>query len=513
MATDVSVNNKRIAKNTIYLYLRQILVMVVSLYTSRVVLATLGEVDYGIYNVVGGVVTLFTFLNFAMACATGRFITFELGRKNYEKLNVVFSYSVLIHIAIAILILILGETVGLWFFHTQMNIPAERMYAAGWVYQFSIFACMVNIMCVPYNALITSHEKMNVYAIFSIIEVVLKLVIVWILVLFGSDKLVLYAILIFAVGVFIRALNQLYTVHAFKNVHFIKVRDRNTFKEMVAYAGWSLLGSAGVIFANHGQNILLNIFFGPAVNAARGISIQVKNAIESFANNFYSAVAPQINKSYAGGNTDYMKVLIISSSRYMYYLLFIISFPIVLNVDFILEVWLKDVPKHTQIFVILVLIISILTCLGRPLSSANGATGKIKKFQILEGTTNLLLIPVTWVILVAYPIPEVAFLTQIIFCVVLQFIRLYVVHSQITLSYREYWVTFVYPCLKVSIISMFFPFILKLVLPDNFITFFILSILSVIIIGFSIYKWGISNIERQFIISKTKSIILRSKYK
>ena len=511
--SQTSANNKRIAKNTIYLYLRQILVMVVALYTSRVVLATLGEVDYGIYNVVGGVVTLFTFLNFAMACATNRFITFELGRKDYEKLNVVFSYSVLIHIVIAILILILGETVGLWFFHTQMNIPAERMHAASWVYQFSIFACMVNIMCVPYNALITSHEKMNVYAIFSIVEVILKLIIVWILVLFGSDKLILYAILIFAVGVFMRVLNQLYTFHTFKNVHFIRVRDKNTFIEMVTYAGWSLLGSAGVIFANQGQNILLNIFFGPAVNAARGISMQVKNAVESFANNFYSAVAPQINKSYAGGNIDYMKILITSSSRYMYYLLFIISFPIILNVDFILKLWLKDVPNYTQIFVVLALVISMLTCLGKPLSSANGATGRIKKFQILEGTTNLLLIPVTWFILRVCPIPEFAFLTQIVFCVMLQIIRLYVIHSQISLSYRQYWVDFMCPCLKTSIISMFFPIALKLVLPDNFVTFFVLSVLSVLIVGISVYNWGISSVERQFITNKIKSIKLKGKYK
>ena len=197
----------------------------------------------------------------------------------------------------------------------------------------------------------------------------------------------------------------------------------------------------------------------------------------------------------------------------MYYLLFIISFPIILNVNFILEVWLKDVPEHTQIFVILVLIISMLTCLGRPLSSANGATGRIKKFQILEGITNLLLIPFTWLILVVCPIPELAFLTQIIFCVVLQFIRLYVVHSQIALSYGQYWITFVYPCLKVSIISMFFPIVLKLVLPDNLITFFVLSVLSVLIVCFSIYKWGISSVERQFIVNKMKSVMLKGKCK
>ena len=217
MSTQTSDNNKRIAKNTAYLYLRQILVMAVALYTSRVVLATLGETDYGIYNVVGGIVTLFTFLNFAMGCATNRFITFELGKGDNHGVNVAFSNAVVIHAIIAVIILILGETLGLYFFKTQMNIPADRMYAAGWVYQLSIFTCMVNILSVPYNALITSHEKMNAYAIISILETVLKLVIVWMLVVFSYDKLILYAVLMFTVGLIIRIVNQVYSSKTFKN--------------------------------------------------------------------------------------------------------------------------------------------------------------------------------------------------------------------------------------------------------------------------------------------------------
>ena len=481
--------------------------MVVSLYTSRVVLATLGEIDYGIYNVVGGIVTLFTFLNFAMGCATNRFITFELGKKDYEKLNIVFSYSVIIHTIIAIIILILGETIGLWFFNTQMNIPAERMYAASWVYQFSIFTCMINIMCVPYNALITSHEKMNIYAMFSVLETVLKLVIVWILVIGGYDKLILYAILLFSVGLLMRILNQVYTIHAFKNVHFVRIKNRETLNKMVGYAGWSLLGSAGVIFSNQGQNILLNIFFGPSVNAARGISMQVKNAIESFANNFYNAVAPQINKSYAKGDVEYMRTLILSSSRYMFHLLFVLAFPIVLNINYILNLWLKKVPQHTSIFVVLMLIIALLTCLGRPLSSANCATGNIRKFQLLEGTTNLFLIPITWIVLTIYPNSELAFITQIILCIILQIVRLYVVNPQIGLTYISYWTEFILPCIKVFALSIPLPCILKFILPECFFTVISLVILSITIIIFSIYLVGITNQERNFIKSKIISTI------
>lgn len=260
MSTQTSDNNKRIAKNTAYLYLRQILVMAVALYTSRVVLATLGETDYGIYNVVGGIVTLFTFLNFAMGCATNRFITFELGKGDNYGVNVAFSNAVVIHAIIAVIILILGETLGLYFFNTKMNIPADRMYAAGWVYQLSIFTCMVNILSVPYNALITSHEKMNAYAIISILETVLKLVIVWMLMVFSYDKLILYAVLMFTVGLIIRIVNQVYSSKTFINVHFLWPKDRKILKEMLTFAMWSLVGSAGVIMTDQGLNILLNIF-------------------------------------------------------------------------------------------------------------------------------------------------------------------------------------------------------------------------------------------------------------
>ena len=507
MITDVSVNNKRIAKNTIYLYLRQILVMVVSLYTSRVVLATLGEVDYGIYNVVGGVVTLFTFLNFAMACATGRFITFELGRKNYEKLNVVFSYSVLIHIAIAILILILGETVGLWFFHTQMNIPAERMYAAGWVYQFSIFACMVNIMCVPYNALITSHEKMNIYAIFSIIEVVLKLVIVWVLVLFGADKLILYAILMFCVSVLMRILNQTYTIRTFKNVHFIRCKDKQTLKDMFGYAGWSLVGSLAVILFDQGVNVLLNIFFGPVVNAARGVSMQIKTAVVNFSNNFQQALSPQINKSYASDNLQYMHTLIFAASKYTYYVMFLMALPISLLANQILSIWLVDVPEHTANFTVLILMISILQAIGQPISNAAGANGHIRNFQLIVGGINLSLLPIAWFVLKKYPVPEFIFMLHILVNIIAQIARLLIVKPMISLSLREYVRKVVLPGGLVTILSIPIPLVMKLLLPINFMSFIAILSTSLLCTIVSVYLVGMSSNERTMVTQKIRNII------
>lgn len=502
-----SENSKRIAKNTIYLYLRQILVMVVSLYTSRVVLATLGEIDYGIYNVVGGVVTLFTFLNFAMRCATNRFITFELGRKNYERLNIVFSYSVIIHIAIAVLILILGETVGLWFFNTQMNIPEERMYAAKWVYQFSIFSCMVNIMCVPYNALITSHEKMNVYAILSIIETVLKLVIVWMLLIFDYDKLILYAILMFSVSLLIRVLNQAYTIRTFKDIHFVKRKDLKTLKEMGEYAGWSLVGSLASILFDQGVNVLLNIFFGPVVNAARGVSMQVKNAVVNLSNNFQQALNPQINKSYASGNIEYMHSLIFASSKYTYFIMFMMILPISLLVRQILSVWLVEVPEHTAVFTILILIICVLQAIGQPISNAAGANGNIRNFQLIVGGINLSLLPVAWLLLKIYPVPEIVFCLHILVNIIAQIARLLIVRPMISLSLRKYVRKVVLPCFFVTILSVPIPLGLKLVLSDNIFSFIIILVTSLLCSAIAVYYIGMSNNERQVIVQKAKSII------
>lgn len=504
MSTQTSDNNKRIAKNTLFLYIRQIFVMVVALYTSRVVLATLGETDYGIYNVVGGIVTLFTFLNFAMGCATNRFITFQLGKKDANGVNVAFSNAVVIHTIIALVILLLGETLGLYFFETQMNIPENRMYAASWVYQLSIFTCMVNIVSIPYNALITSHEKMNAFAVISIVETVLKLVIVWMLVIFGCDKLILYAILMFVVGIIVRILNQVYSRFTFKNVRFLLPKNRVMLKEMLVYATWSLVGSAGVIMADQGQNILLNMYFGPAVNAARGVAMQVKTAVVNLSNNFGQAVAPQINKSYAGGNVEYMHTLIFAMSKYTFFLLFIMTLPICLEAKTLLSIWLVNVPEHSVMFLQLMLVISILTAFGQPLSNAAGANGKIRNFQILVGGTNLLLVPLTWIVfkLQDKPIPEWAFYAQILICIVTQIVRLILVKPLINLSLREYAQKVCVPCMYVTLAASIIPVIVKVLLPENIISFFVVVIVSVTSVSVFVLTIGMRTHERQVILSK-----------
>lgn len=506
MSTQTSDNNKRIAKNTLFLYIRQIFVMVVALYTSRVVLATLGVTDYGIYNVVGGIVSLFTFINFAMQCSTTRFITFELGKKDENGVNIAFSNAVIVHIIISLIILLLGETIGLYIFYEKMNIPEGRFYAASWVYQFSIFTCIVNILSVPYNALITSHEKMNAFAVISILETILKLVIVWMLLIFSYDKLILYAILMFGVGVLIRIVNQLYAIRTFKKIHFLWPKNIAMLKDMVVYASWSLVGSAAFIFADQGQNVLLNIYFGPGVNAARGVAMQVKNAVSSLCNNFNQAVTPQINKSYAGGDVTYMHKLIFASSKYTYYLLFVMCLPVMLKAKTLLGLWLVDIPDHSVHFLQLILIISILTALGNPLSNAAGANGHIRNFQLIVGGINLLLLPLTWAIfnLFGHQMPEWAFVIQIVLCVAAQIARVFLVKPLIKLSIWGYVKHVVFPCVMVTITSSIIPIIAVYFLSENFTTLVVVTILSVLSVLFSVFFFGLEKSEKDFLLLKLK---------
>jgi O-antigen/teichoic acid export membrane protein len=491
--------NKRIAKNTMYLYIRMFFTMAISLYTSRIVLSTLGVVDYGLYNVVGGVVTMFTFINFAMGCATNRFLTFELGRGNSRRLQTVFCSSVMIHWGLALLILLLGETIGLWFLNSQMNIPTERMIAANWVYQFSIFSCMLQILNVPYDATIMSHEKMGAYAYISIYEVIMKLLIVWILTIFGGDKLIIYAILIFSVNASVRIIYQVYCRIKFKEAKFHFISDKGLLREMFTYAGWSLSGSSAVILANQGVNILLNIFFGPVINAARGVAVQVQNAIQQFYSSFQRAMAPQINKSYAEGDLKYMHGLIFSSSKYSFFLLFILSLPIVLETPFILGLWLKVVPAHTVNFIRIILCISMVNALGNPIEDAAGANGRIKKFQLIVGGIRILLIPISYLVLKFYDVPEIVFAINLFLEILALIARLFIVKPLIELSLYEYFTEVVIKIFLVGLCSAILPIFIFVLTPQGVMSFFVVSFVSMSSVCLSIYFVGLSNEEKKYV--------------
>lgn len=326
-----SENNKRIAKNTFLLYFRMLFTMGVSLYTSRVVLNTLGVEDFGIYNVVGGVVVMFSFLNSSLATATQRFLNYEMGQGNALKLEKVFSIALTGHYLIALSVILLAETIGLWFVSTQLEIPAERMHAALWVYQFSILTLAVSIISVPYNAVIIAHERMKVFAYVSIAEVSLKLTVVFLLVYLSFDKLVLYAFLLLVVAVIVRMIYATYCKRNFTECKYRFIFEKDLFAQMFCFSGWMFTGTLSNLFSSQGVNILINMFFGPIQNAARGIAYQIQGTVNAFVTNFMVAVQPQIVKSYSQGNYSYMYKLVFMASRYSFYLLFLLSLPVLLQ--------------------------------------------------------------------------------------------------------------------------------------------------------------------------------------
>ncbi len=506
-----SENNKRIAKNTMMLYMRMLLTMVVSLYTSRVVLNTLGVEDFGIYNVVGGFVTMFGFLNSAMSSATQRFLSFEIGKNDYAQLRNVFSMSVNIHFIIALAILILAETVGLWFVNTQLTIPAERMAAAQWVYQFSILALMVNIVSVPYNAIIIAHERMSVFAWVSIIEAGLKLLIVLILVWFGFDKLKLYAVLMFGVSLIIRLIYGSYCSRNFKESKFRYFWDKSLYRILMSYAGWNLWGNTAGVLYGQGVNILLNIFFGPVVNAARGIAYQVSGAAKHFVTNFQMAMNPQIIKSYAADDLDYMHQLIFQGAKYSFFLLLTLSLPIILETEIILKLWLKIVPEYTVIFTQLVIINILIDTISGPLMTAAQASGKIKLYQGLVGGLLLLNLPISYVFLkLSFP-PQVTLYISICISIIALYTRLKIISPLVSLSVIGYIKNVFLRIIPVALLAAILPLLIKIYLSPDFYRLLIIGFVSVVSVIFSIYIVGLSRNEQTFMQRKVKQVFFKIK--
>ena len=376
-------NTARIAKNTLMLYFRQIVIMLVSLYTVRVVLNTLGTEDYGIYNIVGGVVVMFSFLNGAMTSATQRFLNFAMGQNDIEQVRDVYSVSLIIHILIALTVIILAETVGLWFFYTWLKMPLDRRDIALIVYQFSIAVTIINIVLIPYRATIIAYEKMSFFALISIVEALLKLVVAFLLSIILLDKLMVYAFLIFSVSVITFFIHKIYCNKMFKTAHFKYCNDKKLFKQLADFSGWSIFGQVAVVCSSHGINVLINIFYGVTVNAALGIATQVNTTVFTFVTNFQTAFRPQIIKSFAAKNYDYFKQLIFQTSKISFYLLFFFELPLFINADFVLQLWLKNVPEYSVIFTRLMLLNSLESALAGPLIGSIQATGDIKKYQLI----------------------------------------------------------------------------------------------------------------------------------
>lgn len=506
-----TVNNKRIAKNTLLLYVRTLFIMLVMLYTSRVVLNTLGVSDYGIYNVVGGVVAMFGFINASMSSATQRYITFALGKGDIADLRKIFSTALQIHVLIAALIVVLGETVGLWFMYTQMQIPADRMNAAFWVLQCSIVSSVVMIISVPYNADIIAHERMSAFAYISIIEAVLRLAIVYLLLAFSYDKLILYAFLTLAVQLLIRFCYSSYCNKHFPESKYRHVWDKSLFKEMTGFAGWGMFSSLSGILSGQGLNMLLNVFFGPVVNAARAVAVQVQNAILQFIGNFQMAINPQITKTYANGEMEDMHKLMFRSARFTFYLLFVVSLPVLFETNFILTVWLKTVPENTVIFLRIMICVSLLYPLSNPLIIANQATGQVRNFQFVSGLILLFILPVSYICL-SFGLPAYSvFVVHFIMEFTTLFYRLRLLRSSINIRFIDYFKNVFFRVVLVVAISIIIPIAIYNYMGNTIIRFFLICIICILSVGLSAYTVGLSHNERLFI--KSKAIYIFNKIK
>lgn len=407
-------NNKRIAKNTVMLYIRMLLSMVVSLYTSRVVLEVLGVEDYGIYGVVGGVVAMFSFLNSSMAGATSRFLTFEMGRGDEQRLKDTFSSALIIHIGIALVVFILAETVGLWFLNNKLVIPDGRMHAAHWVYQLSILSMVVSVTQVPYNATIIAREKMDIYAYIELIHVSLKLGIVYLLTIGNFDKLIFYAVLVLIVNVLIALAYRLYCVVIYEETKFSFTWSRDIIKSMFGFSVWEVLGHFGFTFRTQGVNVVLNMFFGVAINAITNIATTVQNVLLNFSNNVQVAFKPQIVKSYASGNLNVMLNLMMSGIRFNLLLQLLITLPLIFCMDFILKLWLKNPPGDCTLFCQIMLCSNLVSSVSQIVYSGIQATGDLRTTSICR---NILYISTPILIYVLFKVYD--FPSEIAFVVVL----------------------------------------------------------------------------------------------
>lgn len=482
--------------------------MTVSLYTSRVILNTLGVVDYGINNVVGGVIAMLGFLTGSLGAASSRYITYDLGKGDMALMKKTFGNILSIHFILAGIVLVVGETLGLWFMSTQLQIPPERMTAAMWVYQFSIFSSILAVISVPYNATIIAHEKMSAFAYISIVDAVLKLLIVYLLVVIPYDKLIVYAILFFCIQAFDRIVYGIYCSRHFEETRTRPSYDGKLFKEIFAFAGWTMNGNLAVIGYTQGLNILLNMFFGPAVNAARGIAVQVQGVCQQFCSNFQMALNPQLTKSYAQGNLDDMHRLLVKSSKFSFYILFFIVLPLMLEAGFVLKIWLGMVPEHTITFLRLILVVGLLFTLSNPIIVSVHATGKLKKFQIIEGSMLLSIVPIAYILLKFFGIrPEYVFVVHIIVELFTQYARLRIVLPMISMPLSDYVKSVIAPILKVLVLSPIIPLVVYNAMPQSVLKFFVVCFICVICMSIVIFFIGCTQNERQFIWNKASAII------
>lgn len=501
-------SNKRIAKNTMFLYVRMMVVMVVTLYVSRVILNTLGATDYGIYNVVGGIVTIVGFLNSALGVSTSRFLTFALGEKNEEKQKNTFATALNLHICVALLVLIIGETIGLWFFYEKMIIPEERMTAAFWVYQFSIITTMVAFTQVPYNASLIAHEEMSIYAYVGLYEAFSRLIIAILISVSPIDKLIFYGLLLLINTVSVQLYYRWYAVRHFIECRFSLVQDKKLYKQLLSYGGWDLFGNLAVVCQGQGVNLLLNVFFGPIVNAARAIAFQIQGAVMQFISNFMTAVRPQVIKNYAEGNVERMYTLTFYTAKFSYMLMLALVVPICCEINFILRLWLGvNVPYETALFAVLVLITYTWRTFHTAALMPFHAIGRIKTGNVTIGSLMIASLPIGYVLFKigcpAYSVFVVIFIIE----VVSMFATWWLIHRYEYFSYIYLFKRVLIPSGIVTLITLLLPLYIINTYEDTWLRFMSVVIVSETALLFSALYVGLNKEERNRLFSLIKNNI------
>ena len=484
--------------------------MGISLYTSRVILSALGFSDYGIYNVVGGIVAMFTMVSGSLKAAISRFITFELGTGDKDKLKRVFSCSITIQIVLAIILIFIAETVGLWFLNSKMVIPEGRMVAANWVYQFSIITFVINLISIPYHSSIIAHERMGAFAYISILEAAFHLIIAWTISVASLDRLIYYALMLVVVALIVRLIYIWYCKKNFEECSYVFIYDKKILKDMFDFSGWNMIGATSAVCRDHGGNIILNLFFGPEVNAARGIGIQVSNAIQGFVTNFQMALNPQIIKNYATQELDYMNNIVLKGAKFSYYILFIIALPVFVSTGYILELWLGAYPDHTVLFLQLIIVFTLIESLSGPLITVMYATGDVKNYQIVVGGFQLLNLPISYFLLEIGLIPEIVIVVAIVLSCVCLISRLFMLRRIV--SSRRFLKEVVANTLAVSLLSAVIAYGLSILMPAGFLGFILRSLLAVIVSSVIVLFIGLTKSERDTIILNVLTKLHLKKY-
>lgn len=490
--------NKRIAKNTLYLYVRMILVMLVSLYTSRVILATLGVSDYGIYNVVGGIVSIMALLNGTLSSSTSRFLTYALGKNDEKKLKDTFSASLNLHICVALIVLMLAETVGLWFLENKIVLPDNRRTAAFWVYQFSVITMMFNFTQVPYTASLISHENMSIYAIVGLFDAFVKLGIAFLIKVSPIDRLVFYAFLLMLNIALVQLFYRIYTKRKYAECRFRLIKDKPLYVRLLKYSGWEMFGSVATVSQGQGINIILNLFFGPVVNAARAVVIQIQTAVMQLINNFLLAVRPQVIKSCAEGKHDEMYQLSFYASKFSFILMLAMVIPLSFEIDFVLNIWLGDnVPEYTNIFAVLVLVTCLFTSIHRASLMPYHAIGRIKTGNLIGGSLMIAALPISYLLFKIGFAPYWAFIVILITNTMEQFITWIIIHGYVNYSYRKLLLEVYLPCLVIMCICICPAILLRQTALTGWGRFFCILAATEVVILASTYLIGLNGKERE----------------